>query len=156
MLSHLQPPRTDHTYRHHTNTPSTPSPPPTPSLPPTLQPNHSPTSYTPSAAENGHAKRHHPSPPPRHHPSPLVVQDIAQRNENQHVPAAHISAGQNVTTHHRRNLPLAAPPNRRSTTILDLLSYRNNALPVREGLPRQPPKLLLKVTILGALDRFRY
>lgn len=40
---------------------------------------------------------------------------------------------------------------RRPKTVPDLLSYRNNLLPVTEGLPRQPPKLLLKVTVLGSL-----
>ncbi|GAU35021.1 hypothetical protein TSUD_103440 [Trifolium subterraneum] len=40
---------------------------------------------------------------------------------------------------------------RRPKTVPDLLSYRNNAVPVSEGLPRQPPKLLLKVTVLGSL-----
>lgn len=40
---------------------------------------------------------------------------------------------------------------RRPKTVPDLLSYRSNVLPVAEGLPRQPPKLLLKVTVLGSL-----
>ncbi|WJX68886.1 hypothetical protein P8452_53212 [Trifolium repens] len=40
---------------------------------------------------------------------------------------------------------------RRPKTVPDLLSYRNNAVPVSEGLPRHPPKLLLKVTVLGSL-----
>jgi hypothetical protein len=38
---------------------------------------------------------------------------------------------------------------RRPKTVPDLLSYRNNTVP--EGLPRHPPKLLLKVTVLGSL-----
>lgn len=40
---------------------------------------------------------------------------------------------------------------RRPSTVPDLLSYRNNAGAAPEGLPRQPPKLLLKVTVLGSL-----
>lgn len=40
---------------------------------------------------------------------------------------------------------------RRPKTVPDLLAYRNNVLPVPEGLPRHPPKLLMKVTVLGSL-----
>ncbi|CAI8592915.1 unnamed protein product [Vicia faba] len=40
---------------------------------------------------------------------------------------------------------------RRPKTVPDLISYRNSMIPVSEGLPRHPPKLLLKVTVLGSL-----
>ncbi|XP_058779733.1 uncharacterized protein At4g22758-like [Vicia villosa] len=40
---------------------------------------------------------------------------------------------------------------RRPITAPDLVSYRNSMVPVTEGLPRHPPKLLLKVTVLGSL-----
>jgi len=40
---------------------------------------------------------------------------------------------------------------RRPKTVPDLTSYRNSMIPVSEGLPRHPPKLLLKVTVLGSL-----
>ena len=40
---------------------------------------------------------------------------------------------------------------RRPKTVPDLLSYRNNVVPVSEGIPRLPPKLLMKVTMLGSL-----
>lgn len=40
---------------------------------------------------------------------------------------------------------------RRPKTVPDLLAYRNSMVPVTEGLPRHPPKLLLKVTVLGSL-----
>ncbi|CAK8535337.1 unnamed protein product [Lathyrus sativus] len=40
---------------------------------------------------------------------------------------------------------------RRPKTVPDLLAYRNSMVPVTEGLPRHPSKLLLKVTVLGSL-----
>ncbi|XP_061345404.1 uncharacterized protein At4g22758-like [Gastrolobium bilobum] len=40
---------------------------------------------------------------------------------------------------------------RRPKTVPDLLSYRNHAGTLPEGLPRQPSKLLLKVTMMGSL-----
>ncbi|XP_027342452.1 uncharacterized protein At4g22758-like [Abrus precatorius] len=40
---------------------------------------------------------------------------------------------------------------RRPKTVSDLMSLRNGAVPAPEGLPRQPPKLLLKVTVLRSL-----
>ncbi|KAJ7947935.1 Pentatricopeptide (PPR) repeat-containing protein-like [Quillaja saponaria] len=40
---------------------------------------------------------------------------------------------------------------RRPKTVPDLLSYRNLAGTSPESLPRQPPKLLLNVTMLGSL-----
>lgn len=40
---------------------------------------------------------------------------------------------------------------RRPKTVPDLLSYRSNAASALEGFPRQLPKLLLKVTVLGSL-----
>ncbi|XP_057457615.1 uncharacterized protein At4g22758-like [Lotus japonicus] len=46
---------------------------------------------------------------------------------------------------------MAPTPLRRPKTDPDLLSYRNHAGSPPEGLPRQPPKLLLKVTVLGSL-----
>lgn len=52
---------------------------------------------------------------------------------------------------HGNNVMTTTATIRRPKTVPDLLSYRNNVLPVTEGLPRQPPKLLLKVTVLGSL-----
>ena len=45
----------------------------------------------------------------------------------------------------------AAAQIRRPKTLPDLLSYRNATGAAPEGPPRQPPKLLLKVTVLGSL-----
>lgn len=52
---------------------------------------------------------------------------------------------------HGNNFMSTTATIRRPKTVPDLLSYRDNFLPVTEGLPRQPPKLLLKVTVLGSL-----
>ncbi|KAJ1401753.1 hypothetical protein SESBI_28513 [Sesbania bispinosa] len=46
---------------------------------------------------------------------------------------------------------MSASQLRRPRTVPDLLSCRSHAGPAPEGLPRQPPKLLLKVTVLGSL-----
>ncbi|MED6201732.1 hypothetical protein PIB30_098030 [Stylosanthes scabra] len=45
----------------------------------------------------------------------------------------------------------AATELRRPRTVPDLISYRNAAVASPEVSPRQPPKLLLKVTLLGSL-----
>jgi len=52
---------------------------------------------------------------------------------------------------HGNNVMSTTATIRRPKTVPDLLAYRNNVLPATEGLPRQPPKLLLKVTVLGSL-----
>lgn len=58
--------------------------------------------------------------------------------------------GERSSSFHGHNA-MSAAPIRRPKTVPDLPSYRNYAGAVPEVIPRQPPKLLLKVTVLGSL-----
>lgn len=58
--------------------------------------------------------------------------------------------GERSSSFHGQNA-MSAAPIRRPKTVPDLPSYRNYTGAVPEVLPRQPPKLLLKVTVLGSL-----
>lgn len=70
----------------------------------------------------------------------------SHRNNN-----GRLSSGEKSSSFNAQNA-MSAAQIRRPRTMPDLISYRNSlAGTAPEGLPRQPPKLLLKVTVLGSV-----
>lgn len=74
------------------------------------------------------------------------------RTGNQLIEAHRRRLGQKSSSFHGQIAPATVPSQlRRPKTVPDLVSHRIQTGSPTESLPRQPPKLLLHVTMLGSL-----